>query len=98
MDGPFDSAPIEEIALHHAPLVKVVTQVRFPKCCRMEVRAWSGISGWELVLPDGGVGKVEPAGAVQGFLGRADRQAAGQHRILVAVPAGQVDGEPPQAR
>jgi len=31
MDGPFDSAPIEEIALHHAPLVKVVTQVRFPK-------------------------------------------------------------------
>ncbi len=59
MDGPFDSAPIEEIALHHAPLVKVVTQVRFPKCCRMEVRAWSGISGWELVLPDGGVGKVD---------------------------------------
>src|SRR5215212_5920223 len=62
----------------------------------MEVRGWSGAGWWQVLLPGAGVGEVEPAGAVQGLLGRADRQAAGQDRILVAVPAGQVDGESQQ--
>src|SRR6266545_8374515 len=66
-----------------------------PKYCRMEVRAWSGTGWWELVLPGGGVGQVEPAGAVQGLLGGADREPAWQHRVPVTVPARQPDGEPP---
>jgi hypothetical protein len=37
------------------------------KYCRMEVRAWLGAGWWGLVLPGGGVGEVQPAGAVQGF-------------------------------
>src|SRR4029453_12523208 len=63
----------------------------------MEVRAWSGAGCWWWLLPGAGVGQVEPAGAAQRLLGRAHRQAAWQHRVLVAVLAGQVDGEPPQA-
>jgi hypothetical protein len=63
----------------------------------LEVRAWLGAGWWELLLPGIGVVQVQRAGAVQGFLGLTDRRAAGQHRVLVAVPAGQVDGKPPQA-
>src|ERR671925_2189631 len=63
----------------------------------MEVRGWSGAGRWQVLLPGGGVSEVEPAGAVQGLLGRADREAAWEHRVLVAVGAGQVNGEPPQA-
>src|SRR5919109_1998390 len=63
----------------------------------MEVRARLGAGRWQVLLPGGGVSEVEPAGAVQGLLGRADRQGAWQHRVLVAVGAGQVDSEPPQA-
>src|SRR6266508_4322209 len=59
----------------------------------MEVRAWSGIGWWEVGLPGAGIGKVQPAGAVQGLLGGADRQAAWRHRILIPVPTGQVDRE-----
>lgn len=39
--------------------------------------------------------QVEPAGAVEGFLGAACGQAVGQEVVLVAVAAGEVDGEAP---
>jgi len=42
----------------------------------MEVRARLGAGRWQVLLPGGGVSEVEPAGAVQGLLGRADREAA----------------------
>src|SRR6266508_254148 len=64
----------------------------------MEVRAWSGAGWWEVLLPGVGIVEVQPAGAVQGLLGLTDRQATGQHRVRVPVPAGEVDGKPPQAR
>src|SRR6266536_2774099 len=63
----------------------------------MEVRAWSGIGWWEVLLPGVGVVAVQPAGAVQRLLGLTDRQPAWQHRVLIPVAAGQVDGKPPQA-
>jgi hypothetical protein len=70
---------------------------RLSQYCSMEVRGWSATSCWQAVLPGARVVEVQPAGAVQGLLGLTDRQAAWQHRVLIAVPAGQVDGKPPQA-
>src|SRR6266571_9343386 len=63
----------------------------------MEVRAWSGAGWWEVLPPGAGVVEVEAAGAVQGVLGFTDGQATWQDGVLVAVAAGEVDGEPPQA-
>src|SRR6266542_1571076 len=40
----------------------------------MEVRAWSGIGWWEVLLPGVGVVAVQPAGAVQRLLGPTDQQ------------------------
>src|SRR5215218_5671547 len=67
------------------------------KYCRMEVRAWLGAGWWALILPGGGVGEVQPAGAVQGFFRGAGVQAGWQDGVLVAVAAGQVDGKAPPA-
>jgi hypothetical protein len=43
--------------------------------------------------PPARIGQVQPARAVQGLLVRSGEHSAGKDRILVAVTAGQVDGE-----
>src|SRR6188474_2279546 len=48
--------------------------------------------------PGSRVAKVEPAGAVQRLLWGSTGPAAGQQRVLVAVLAGEPDGEPPHGR
>lgn len=47
--------------------------------------------------PCGGVVEVETARAVEGFFGAAGGQSVGQDGVLVAVAAGEVDGEAPDA-
>src|SRR5438067_7084185 len=51
-------------------------------------------SGWR-VEPGRSVAEVEAAGAVEGFLRGAGREATGQDGLLVVVVAGAVDGEAP---
>jgi hypothetical protein len=76
---------------------RYMTAESLAKYCRMEVRAWLGAGWWEVLLPGGGVVEVQPAGAVQGFFGGAGVQAGWQDGVLVAVAAGEVDGEAPPA-
>jgi uncharacterized protein (TIGR04255 family) len=49
--GPFGSEPIEEIGLTHAPLARVLTQVRFPRLARL-VTSDEAVNGIAAALAD----------------------------------------------
>src|SRR6266498_2172629 len=78
-----------------------VTLYRLAKWSGPEVRRglrWSGSCSDGCAAGQMSGVEVQAAGAVQGVLGGASKAAGGQHGILIAVLAGQVDRKPPACR